>query len=294
MNGTVEYYRAFYNVARCGSISRAARQMLSNQPNLSRMIKLLESEVGCTLFQRTNRGVRLTSEGERLYAHVKIAFEQLEAGESELNARHNLEQGEIVIAASMVALRCVLVNVLKRFRKQYPRIRVRIQNAATPQAVSEVRDGKVDLAVVTAPSYVPDALKKTMICTVRDVAVCGNGFESLSGTSVSLEELSRFPMLSLDAQTKTFETYSCFYASKGLCFQPDMEVSDIEQLLQMAEANLGVCFLPEPFVKASGRLNIIHLKEKLPEREICLLRRAHLPGSIVSEAFEKMIAENRD
>ena len=76
-----DYYRIFYYVAKCGSITQAAKRLLHDQPNLTRMIKLLEGELGCALFYRTNRGVRLTPEGERLYVHVKAAFEQIEAGE---------------------------------------------------------------------------------------------------------------------------------------------------------------------------------------------------------------------
>ena len=79
MNVNYDYYRIFYYVAKCGNLSQAARELVNNQPNLTRSIKNLEAELGCTLFSRTNRGMKLTPEGERLYRHVKIAVEQLEA-----------------------------------------------------------------------------------------------------------------------------------------------------------------------------------------------------------------------
>ena len=77
MEISLDYYRVFYHTARCGSITRAAELLYSNQPNVTRVIKLLESELGCQLFSRTNRGVRLTPEGERLYQRVAAAYEQL-------------------------------------------------------------------------------------------------------------------------------------------------------------------------------------------------------------------------
>lgn len=90
MNVNYDYYRIFYYVAKCGNLSQAARELVNNQPNLTRSIKNLEAELGCPLFSRTNRGMKLTPEGERLYRHVKIAVEQLEAGEAELAQSRSL------------------------------------------------------------------------------------------------------------------------------------------------------------------------------------------------------------
>ena len=78
MNISYDSYRIFYYVAKYGSISQAAKLLMNSQPNLTRMIKVLESELGCPLFSRTHQGVRLTPEGERLYAHISVAIEQIE------------------------------------------------------------------------------------------------------------------------------------------------------------------------------------------------------------------------
>ena len=65
-----DYYRIFYYVAKYGNVSRAAEVLLSNQPNLTRTIKKLESELGCPLFLRSRRGMKLTPEGRQLYDHL--------------------------------------------------------------------------------------------------------------------------------------------------------------------------------------------------------------------------------
>ena len=62
-----DYYRVFYFVAKYGSLSQASKQLMNNQPNLTRTIKNLESALGCPLFSRTNRGMKLTPEGEKLF-----------------------------------------------------------------------------------------------------------------------------------------------------------------------------------------------------------------------------------
>ena len=75
MNINLEYYRIFYYVAKYQNFTRAARALGNGQPNITRAINLLEQEIRCTLFIRTNRGVRLTPEGERLYVRVAAAME---------------------------------------------------------------------------------------------------------------------------------------------------------------------------------------------------------------------------
>lgn len=141
-----DYYRVFYYVAKYGNVSQAAKLLLNNQPNLTRTIRNLESELGCPLFSRTNRGMKLTPEGERLYAHVRIAFEHIEAGEAELTEARNLQTGTVYIAASEVALRCLLLPVLKQYRLLYPGVHIRISNHSTPQAIAALKDGAADIA----------------------------------------------------------------------------------------------------------------------------------------------------
>ena len=79
MNVNFENYKTFYFVAKFGNITAAAEALYSEQPNVTRTIKNLEKELGCTLFTRSNKGVTLTPEGEKLYRRVAIAYEQITA-----------------------------------------------------------------------------------------------------------------------------------------------------------------------------------------------------------------------
>ena len=116
MNVNYDYYRIFYYVAKCGNLSQAARELVNNQPNLTRSIKNLEAELGCTLFSRTNRGLILTPEGEALYRHIRVAFAEIEAGEAAVTQSRTLERGSVFLAASEGALRCLLLPVLRALK----------------------------------------------------------------------------------------------------------------------------------------------------------------------------------
>ena len=110
---TYDYYRIFYFVAKYKSFTKAADILHNNQPNITRCMNNLEQELECTLFLRSNRGIVLTPEGEKLYKHVAIAYKQLSLAEEELRQDRTLENGIITIGASENALRLLLLSKLE-------------------------------------------------------------------------------------------------------------------------------------------------------------------------------------
>ena len=128
MNVNYEYYRLFYYVCKYHSITRAANVLRMSQPNVTRALNRLEEQLGCKLLVRSTRGVTMTPEGEVLFAHVEIAQEQLQAGESELAGITALESGALTISASETALNVFLLDKLREFHRRYPGVRLRIAN----------------------------------------------------------------------------------------------------------------------------------------------------------------------
>lgn len=289
-----DYYRVFYYVAKYGNVSQAAKLLLNNQPNLTRTIRNLESELGCPLFSRTNRGMKLTPEGERLYAHVRIAFEHIEAGEAELTEARNLQTGTIYIAASEVALRCLLLPVLKQYRLLYPGVHIRISNHSTPQAIAALKDGAADIAVVTTPTVHSASLAETVIRPIQEVSVCSPAFPALTGRPVALSELLDYPIISLGPDTKSFAFYSDFFTGHDLPFHPAIEAFTADQILPMVEADLGIGFVPNEFLEPESHVCRINLKEQIPERQVVLITRKGQPLSVAAKKLERMILEEKN
>ena len=110
MDISYDYYRTFYYVAKYKSFTGAAEALLNSQPNITRTMKKLEKELGCTLFVRQRHGIALTPEGEKLYAHISVAFEHISYGEQEIARDKSLQSGIVTIAASEIALHCILLH----------------------------------------------------------------------------------------------------------------------------------------------------------------------------------------
>ena len=292
MNISYDYYKIFYFVARYGSFTRAAEVLMNNQPNITRSIKNLEGELGCTLFVRSNKGVTLTAEGEKLFIHISAAVEQITAGEEELSFDKSLQGGTVSVGASETALHGLLLPIIDGFHRKYPGIKIRISNHSTPQALNALKNGLADIAVVTTPADISKPLSKKIIKSFREAAVCGERLAYLSKEPLSIEKLCSYPLISLGRETKTFEFYSNLFLSHGLLFRPDIEVATADQILPMVRNNLGIGFLPEALARESvqrGEIYEITLSDKIPERFIILVKRSDHSLSIAAKELEKMI-----
>lgn len=295
MNISYDSYRIFYHVARCRSITQAANLLMSNQPNVTRAIKNLERELGCILFVRSRKGVQLTPEGEKLFAHVRIAFEHIEAGEEELALDKSLQCGMLSIGASEIALHCLLLPILKAYRQLYPGIQIRVSNHVTQQAITSLKNGLVDLAVVTTPADIPPSLSSTAIKRFREVAVCGAAFAFLRDRELSLAELAEYPLVCLGEHSKTYEFYSKLFLERGIPFSLSVEAATADQILPLVLNDLGIGFVPEDYLngsEAEKRLYTLKLTEPIPTRDICLIKRTEFPLSIAARKLEEMICSS--
>ncbi len=290
MKVNYEHYRIFYFVAKYHSLSKAADALYSNQPNVSRAMKQLEHDLGCQLFTRSSKGIELTAEGEGLYSHVAIAFEQLRLGEEELFKSLHLQSGTISIGASETAIHLYLLDQLSLFHQKYPDIQLKIYNYSISKAVKAVQNGQIDMAVVTTPTNCKAPLAEIPLIEFEDTLVVGCKHQRLSMKKCSLKDLSAETLICLAQETNTFQHYSQFYLDHNLILAPDIEVATSDLILPMVKKNLGIGFLPKSFIKSAleeGSVFEIPLKETLPKRNVCVVYHTqHTLNTAAKKLFE--------
>ncbi len=291
---TYDYYRIFYYVAKYSSFTRAANILMSNQPNITRAMNNLESQLNCRLFLRSHRGVALTPEGQKLFAHVQIAQEQLQMAEYELASGRSLQSGYVSIGATETALHGLLLPVLRQFRRSYPGIRIQIANHSTPQAVSAVKSGLVELAVVTTPTGVDSPLQEIPLRKFQDILIAGRDYGALAEQVLHLQDLSDYPLICLRRETKTYEFFNQLFAQYNLVLQPNIEAATNDQILPMVRNDLGLGFLPRDFAREAlekEEVIAVRLAEPIPKRHICLVKDKSRPLSIAAQELEKTIEQ---
>ena len=114
----------------------------------------------------------------------------------------------------------------------------------------------------------------------------------MTDRQVTLEELTKFPLISLGKDTKSYEFYSALFTTHGLSYNPDIEAFTADQILPMVEADLGIGFVPTEFLKDGSDVCKIKLKESIPKRSVVLIKRKEQPLSTAAKELEKMITEH--
>lgn len=242
---TYDYYRVFYHVALLGSFSKAAEALHGSQPNVARVINRLESQLNCKLFRRSNRGVTLTPEGRRLYAHVAIACEQLDRGEAELTGIRDLEAGAVSVGASETALRLFLLERIEEFHTRHPGIQLKIRNSQTPDTLEALESNQIELAVVTAPFRAGSALHAERVFSFEEILIASARRIEFASRRRSIAELTRVPLLSLPKNSSSFEFYTHYFLNHGHRYMPDIETETADQVPPLVMRDLGLSFFPK-------------------------------------------------
>ena len=142
MAADLDLYSIFCTVARCGSLSRAARELYVSQPAVSQSMHRLEDCLGCTLFTRTSRGITLTSEGRILFSYADKAVNLFAAAEDKLNRMRTLQSGGLMIGASDTLCQFFLLPYLEVFHSQYPEIQLQVTTVRRPRRSSSSKSAK--------------------------------------------------------------------------------------------------------------------------------------------------------
>ena len=274
MNISFEYYKIFYYVARYENITKAAMVLKSSQPNVTRIIHLLEDQLDCRLFLREPRGLKLTEEGKRLYAHVAIACQHLLDAESELCRDKNICSGTIELGITETALHLFLLKNLHDFQQNYPDIKIRIQNNTTPEILKSLANGRLDLAIVTTPFELNDSFACEDLLTFQEIPAGGSEYAALANRPMTLKEFRLHSIIGLGYVTASYEYYRKVFMEQKLDYEPAMEVATADLVIPLLQNNLGVGFVPEPlaapFFEDKSLVPLL-LDIPLPTREVKML-----------------------
>lgn len=274
MDINFEYYKIFYYAAKYKNITKAAAALGSNQPNVTRVMKLLEAQLKCRLFVREPRGIRLTEEGERLYFHVEAACQHLINAQEEIRGYDLEGEGTIEIGATETALHLFLLAAMGDFKMKYPKIRIKVYNHTTPDIIKYFAAGKFDFAVITTPFEAPKSFQCENVCNFKEILVGGMQYKYLCKGKKGLFELKGCSWIGLGKGTATYDFYKDLFIGHKTDLELDMEVATSDLLLPLIQNNLGIGFVPESLALPllnEKRLVQIHVDCDVPIRWIKLI-----------------------
>lgn len=292
MNIDLEYYRIFYFVAKAGSFTQAGEELCISQPAVSQAIKLLETNLGSRLFIRIPKGVRLTPEGEVLYNYVQRGYEYMLMGEAKFQKMLDLENGEIRIGASDMTLQFYLLPYLEKFHEKFPKIKVIVTNAPTPDTLDYLYSGKIDFGIVSEPFDAKPEIEITKVREIQDVFVAGSRFNHLNGKILYYKELESLPMICLEHNTSSRKYIDEFLKKNDVVLMPEFELAMSDIIVKFAGRNLGIGCVVGDFAQEAlldGTLFELQFDKKIPKRNFCIITGVNNPISTAAKELIHML-----
>lgn len=295
MSIKLDLYKVFCEVAKCGSFSKAAKELYMTQPAVSQSIMQLERELQVRLFTRMPKGVALTNEGELLFEYINSAMNLIGTGEKKLKETKGMMIGELKIGVGDTISRYFLMPYLEKFHRKYPNIKLKIINRTTLELCDMLKSGEIDIAICNLP--IDDSAIESKPClTVQDIFVCGEHYKDLAKNPIDILSLSSLPLILLEGKSNTRKYIEKYFLENGVKITPEIELGSHDLLLEFAKINLGIACVIREFshdYMKDGSLYEIKLKEEIPNRSIgfCYLKSVSL--SVASRKFVEIV-ENKE
>jgi len=236
----------FLEVARRGSVSRAAEALFITQPTLTARLHALERELGTSLFLRTPHGMRLTDAGRAWIPFAERALRALVDGRDALQQVLSASAGHLMIAAAPAVSTYVLPELLEQFVAVHPRVEVSVRTGHSEDVVDLVLRDEVQIGLGRSIRH-PD-LELRPFHTEELVLVCAPDHPFSKGPAVPMAEVARQKLIMFDRASSYYEITQGAFLSAGIKLRGLMELDSIEAAKKMVERGLGVALLPSSAV----------------------------------------------
>jgi DNA-binding transcriptional LysR family regulator len=232
----------FLEVARRGSVSRAAEALFITQPTLTARLHGLERELGTPLFLRTPHGMRLTDAGRAWVPFAERALRALVDGRDALEQVKTGSAGHLMIAAAPAVSTYVLPGLLQRFVAAHPRVEVSVRTGHSEDVLELVLRDEVQIGLGRAIRH-PD-IELRPFHTEDLVLVCAPDHPFTRRDSVAMAEVANEKLIMFDRTSSYYEITQGAFLSAGVKLRGLMELDSIEAAKKMVERGLGVALLP--------------------------------------------------
>lgn len=278
-NVTIRQLRYFESLAKHSHFGRAADACTISQPALSVQIKELEQTLGCTLFERMPRLVRLTTIGRELLNRTQTILRSVDELGDLARAAQDDMVGQLRIGVIPTIAPYLLPTIIRRLSQEFCNVDIHIREAMTSKLLQELSEGRIDTAIIALPISEP---------TLTEVALFKENFVLVRPENDRNKPVPTRDMLR-EMQLLLLEEGHCF-RDQALSFcniQPNLsqntlDATSLSTLVQMVGAGLGVTLIPEmavPVETRSASVVIANFANPQPSRTIGMIWRKTSPLS---------------
>jgi LysR family positive regulator for ilvC len=243
----VRQLRQFVHLAEALHFGRASAASNVSPSALSRGIRQLEAELGAVLFDRDNRSVALTRQGETFLGWARDVLTGWDVVRHTLQEQSGALQGEVSLYCSVTASYSFLFELLSRLRRDHPRIELKLHTGDPEHAIARVMAGSEDIAIGARPDALPAGLAFRPITRSRLVFIAPAGdprLRELSRAKPQPQTWAATPMI-LPESGLARQRVDRWFRDLGMQPRIYAQVAGNEAIVSMVSLGFGVGVVPQ-------------------------------------------------
>jgi DNA-binding transcriptional LysR family regulator len=282
-----------HEVARCGSIRKAAERLNVSPTAINRQILALEAQQGTALFERLTRGMRLTAAGEVLVAHVRRTLSDHERAEREIAALKGMKAGEVKIATMGGLAAGVLPRIVQRFLQRSPYMRVTVITAFIDEILRRLEDGDIDLGLAY---NLPFNARVATFCEfdARLGAVVAAGHPLARQQRARVQDCLVYPIIQAAPSMVMHTLIASMFLKADVELNPTHQTNSIEYMKAIVHQGEAIAFLSAYDIEeevAAGTLVFLPILGANAPNALMLVHHAQRRLSLPAELFAQEIRD---
>ena len=287
----LQQLRYFVAVADSGTFTSAARVLHVAQPSVSKQVRKLESDLDAILLERRKAGIALTDAGEILLPWARRVLADVDGARAEVAGLTSLERGRLSVGATPSLSTVLLPRVLASFHGAHPGLTLSVVEAGSRDLVDRLASGDLDLALVILPVPREELFDTTPLLREELVLAVSKRHPLAKRKTVKVGELRGVPLVMFR------DGYDLRSATIAACeqagFHPTfaIEGAEMDGVLRMAAAGVGVAIVPSMVVEKGGPLVAVRLMQPTLSRSVGVAFRRDRHRSRAADAFVAHLQE---
>lgn len=245
----LQAWEVFIAVAEEKSFSAAAKKLSLSQPTISFHIDGLEKKLGCSLFERSRRGIELTPYGKSLFADTHCVKGILSRAEKKVRELYRGASGHVVIGAGTIPGEYILPAVLADFLSEHPDVTISLQTGDSQSIFQQWQEGKIPLCVI---GFLPPGVTGAhRIWDDEIIPVISTGLATTTRLH-SRADLYQYPLVLRHESSASMSTVHYSLECAGIAIDRcriAMKVTGNEALKSAVKAGAGIGFVSKRAVE---------------------------------------------
>ena len=271
-------FRYFIAICQEGNMSRAAARLFVAQPSLSEQIRKLEQELGLPLFVRLPRRLVLTPAGEAFRIHAARILQEVDLVQTRIDEVSAQSGQKIRVGVLPTLGNRLFPSVIAEFRRANPGARIELREEVSSLSVKHLlTERDIDVGVIRLDGTLASHLEASFFLREPLVALLPPGHLLPRSGEISLQEIAEEPFLTLKPGYGLRELVLNVLKQAGVTPNITVEVSQLDFLIGLVEAKMGLTILPRLAVARERNVTQLQISDRHAFRELYLVWRKDIP-----------------